>query len=507
MLPFRRPATFLGACAALFGLADAAAAQLTQQDAIDIVTDQVINSSPWVATLAAYSYDAPGPLAAGTVVTEFDGPAGATLSSDQWFFWLDYQPSQWFVHPCALVFVDDLTSAVTVIDCEWFPLIDGVGVYDSYLVRTTSSDLFFGNPMPPPAPVGPPAPGRGGAESGTECAVLVAGPADHPASNADLNLMMNALMAGGTAPSVPMANIMKTKGSKQALCNMLMNLDDNCRKLFFHWTGHGGKGKLYFGDPPDPNETMTYKELRDKLKATGATDFCITIEACLSGSGAGTLSTLPGTGVTSTDADTCAGFTQTGSCFTKAFTTCIKDVAADKDMNGKVDYVEAKDWAKAQNAKVNGQSPQGWGLPDCPAFTYCTGKVNSQGCLPFVGYTGYPSFLGQEQFLIEAYDVVTQKPGLLFYGTTGPANIPFFNATLCVAPPLQRTVIVNGGGNPSAPCDGIFQFDFTDWMVNGNDPGLQPGVPVFAQYWYRDPQHPDGTGIGLTNAIQATICD
>ena len=415
------------------GLSDATQAQLTQQEAMDLVTAQVIDTSPFLTTLAAYSFDAPGPLTAGTNVVEFDGPAGVTLGSDAWFFWLDYQPSQWFVHPCAMVFVDDATSVVSVIDCQWFPLIDGVGVYDSFVARTTSPDLFFGNPAPPPAPVGPPPPGRGGPESGTECAVLAAGPANHPASNADLNLMMNALMAGGTAPSVPMANIHKTKGSKQALCNLLSGLN-GCRKLFFHWTGHGGKGKLYFGDPPDATMTMTYKELRDKLKATGATDFCITIEACLSGSGAGTLSTLPGTGVTSTDENTCAGFTQTGSCFTKAFTTCIQDVDADKDMNGKVDYVEAKDWAKAQNAKVNGQNPKSWGVPDCPAFTYCTGKINSQGCLPFVGSTGFPSFSGQEQFLIHGYDIVTQKPGLLFYGTTGPANIPFFNATRCVQP-------------------------------------------------------------------------
>jgi len=506
MHPFRRPAVFVAACFASLGWGSDAAAQLTQQQAIDLVTAQVINSSPYVSTLAAYSYDAPGPLPAGTTVVEFDGPAGVTLASDAWFFWLDYQPSQWFVHPCALVFVDDQTSVVTVIDCQWFPLIDGTGVYDSFAVRMTSPDLFFGNPSPPPAPVGPTAPGRGVATDGTECAVLVAGPADHPASNADLNLMMNALMAGGTAPSVPMANIHKTKGSKQGLCDVLDGLD-GCRKLFFHWTGHGGKGKLYFGDPPDPNETMTYKELRDKLKGTGASNFCVTIEACRSGSGAGTLSGLPGTGVTSTDEDTCAGFTNTGSCFTKAFTTCIQDRAADKDASGKVDYVEAKDWAKTQNAKVNGQNPTGWGIADCPAFSYCTGKVNSQGCVPFVGYTGFPSFSGQEQFLVHGYDVVTQKPGLLFYGTTGPAVIPFFNATLCVQPPLQRTVIVNGGGDPAAPCDGIFTFDFTDWLLSGNDPGLQPGVPIFSQYWYRDPQHPDGTGIGLTNALQAQICD
>lgn len=36
--------------------------------------------------------------------------------------------------------------------------------------------------------------------------------------------------------------------------------------------------------------------------------------------------------------------------------------------------------------------------------------------------------------------------------------------------------------------------------------GLIVGQQVHAQAWYRDPQHPDGTGSATSNAIRFTIC-
>jgi hypothetical protein len=34
---------------------------------------------------------------------------------------------------------------------------------------------------------------------------------------------------------------------------------------------------------------------------------------------------------------------------------------------------------------------------------------------------------------------------------------------------------------------------------------LTAGTTVFAQFWQRDPGHPDGTGQGLTNGLQFAI--
>jgi hypothetical protein len=35
--------------------------------------------------------------------------------------------------------------------------------------------------------------------------------------------------------------------------------------------------------------------------------------------------------------------------------------------------------------------------------------------------------------------------------------------------------------------------------------GLTSGVSVYAQYWQRDPAHQDGTGVGLTDALEFDI--
>ena len=40
----------------------------------------------------------------------------------------------------------------------------------------------------------------------------------------------------------------------------------------------------------------------------------------------------------------------------------------------------------------------------------------------------------------------------------------------------------------------------------GIDADLVPGVTLNGQFWSRDPDHPDGTGVHLTEAIEAPIC-
>lgn len=342
---------------------------LTRSEANDIVVNQVINPSPYSATLVAYSYDPPGSadfLTSGDVVGEFESPDLKTISEDTWFFWIDYFPSTWFVHPTALVFVSDATGEVEVIDTEWFPVINDQYIYGDYNTRITSPDIFYGNPSPivddGPNPVG-----LTQADEG-QWAVLAAGPADHPASNADLDAMEGALTAGAPGPGVPEGNVTKTKGSKDDLCTALENLgeqDPPCEKLFFHWTGHGNTTTLYWGDPPDPNMKMTYQELSEKLNGTNAEDFCISIEACRSGGGLPTLrDNVGGAGVTSTDSETNAGFTDDGSHFTQAFAACLQSNDADRDEDGMVSYAEAHAWAKTQSAEANGQNPQLWGLPE-----------------------------------------------------------------------------------------------------------------------------------------------
>ena len=140
---------------------------------------------------------------------------------------------------------------------------------------------------------------------------------------------------------------------------------------------------------------------------------------------------------------------------------------------------------------------------------YCTAKVNSLGCTPMIDFIGTPSATSPDPFTITGSTVLNFRNGLLFYGYLGPASAPFFGGTLCVQPPLRRTGVQNSGGTmpPAMDCSGLYSFDFNALIQSSVDPLLVPGQQINAQYWSRDPLHLDGTGVGLTDAIEFVIVD
>jgi hypothetical protein len=137
--------------------------------------------------------------------------------------------------------------------------------------------------------------------------------------------------------------------------------------------------------------------------------------------------------------------------------------------------------------------------------TYCTGKINSQGCLETITLTGTPSLGGGAgSFGIHASGILNQKLGLLFYGHA-PANTPFQGGFACIGGPLRRVAIQNSGGSVGPPdCSGTFSFDMGARIASGIDPNLGLGANVFAQYFSRDPASGSGP-FGLTNGLQFTI--
>lgn len=142
--------------------------------------------------------------------------------------------------------------------------------------------------------------------------------------------------------------------------------------------------------------------------------------------------------------------------------------------------------------------------------TYCTAKVSTIGCLPQINAIGEPQ-LSTGQFQVTADQIMNFKNGLLFYGITGPAAIPFSNGDiLCVNPPLKRTTLQSSLGNPPqiSDCSGTYNFDFFQYYASGIDPNLTLGVEINAQWWYRDPAAPGpipgpmaASGRGLTNGL------
>jgi hypothetical protein len=141
--------------------------------------------------------------------------------------------------------------------------------------------------------------------------------------------------------------------------------------------------------------------------------------------------------------------------------------------------------------------PAGWatwvglmGPCDTPA-TYCTAKLTSQSLLPAIGFTGEPS-VGKNNLHITMINGIPNKSGLFFYGAT-PGAIPFMGGTKCVLAPTKRT-----------PLFTLDAFGSIDLPVPVTLADL--GLDQYYQGYFRDSAHPDGTGVGLSNALQLRFC-
>ncbi len=143
--------------------------------------------------------------------------------------------------------------------------------------------------------------------------------------------------------------------------------------------------------------------------------------------------------------------------------------------------------------------------------TYCTAKLNSQGCLPLISASGVASSSAGSGFDIACANVLNNKPGLLLYGVHGPASSPFQGGTLCVAGPIKRTSSVNSGGNPPpTDCSGHYQIDMNAFAVGalGGNPLPALGIPgtiVHAQWWGRDSGFPAPNNTTLSGGLTYTI--
>jgi hypothetical protein len=104
-------------------------------------------------------------------------------------------------------------------------------------------------------------------------------------------------------------------------------------------------------------------------------------------------------------------------------------------------------------------------------------------------------------FFVTSSNTLDNKTGLFFYGYTPKASL-FQGGWLCVRAPSKRTALQNSGG--SAPCNGLFSYDFNARIASGVDANLAAGLTIYGQYWSRDPQSSFNTN--RSDAIQFTIC-
>ncbi len=137
------------------------------------------------------------------------------------------------------------------------------------------------------------------------------------------------------------------------------------------------------------------------------------------------------------------------------------------------------------------------------AQPYCSAKLNSQGCLPHLSGSGFASTSGLATLKLAAGDVLNHKAGLFLFSCTRGSS-PFMGGTLCLAAPIQRSAVAHSGGNSTgADCSGVLRLDLDANALSLH--AWSTGQFIHAQAWYRDPQHPDGTASGLSDALEFTI--
>ena len=157
----------------------------------------------------------------------------------------------------------------------------------------------------------------------------------------------------------------------------------------------------------------------------------------------------------------------------------------------------------------------GWLTTLAPVWsTYCSPKVNSQGCYPTISASGVPSASNVWTFEVITWEILNQKVGLYFYKVGGTAAAtPFQGGTLCVGPAgVRRTPGQFTGGNPvpAQDCSGSLALDFNAFAVGlaGGNPDpllLTLGYMYRCQAWSRDPGFAPPNNTSLSNALQVPI--
>ncbi|MBL8804140.1 MAG: FG-GAP repeat protein [Planctomycetes bacterium] len=139
------------------------------------------------------------------------------------------------------------------------------------------------------------------------------------------------------------------------------------------------------------------------------------------------------------------------------------------------------------------------------AVTYCTAGTSTNGCVPSISSTGWPSIAATSGFSINVANVEGQKQGLVFYGLSGRTATVWGaggSSFFCVKAPTQRMQAQSAGGT-SGLCDGVFSEDWLAYLATHPIALGQPfaaGTTVNAQAWYRDP--PAVKSTNLSNALE-----
>lgn len=138
--------------------------------------------------------------------------------------------------------------------------------------------------------------------------------------------------------------------------------------------------------------------------------------------------------------------------------------------------------------------------------TYCTGKRNTCGEVPSIGFFGSPNSLGERRFVVRGGRAPAQATGLVLYSGAGAAATPFQGGTLCLFPAIHRSVPVVASDN--GPCNSVLRIDWNAFAAGRLGGTPEPFLRLVGQnvwlQWYA--RGTGGSGSYLTDALHYVLC-
>jgi hypothetical protein len=134
--------------------------------------------------------------------------------------------------------------------------------------------------------------------------------------------------------------------------------------------------------------------------------------------------------------------------------------------------------------------------------SYCTPEATSiPGCLATLSTSGAPTLANPAALTIQSSPTPGGRPGVFFWGRTGPKFTPFQGGHICVDAPTRRSMVKFAGGTVGV-CDGSYSLSGTE--IAFADPHWTFGTQFNVQLWFRDPGSIGNSA--LSDAIAFVVC-
>jgi hypothetical protein len=121
-----------------------------RENAVARLIEEVIEpSSSWEW---ADAYGLPEPLPKDAEVWPYLSEESVSISEPTWFFWVDDEPHAMFVHPTRFVFIGAESNQLTVLQAQWWPVVNGESLWANVDERLDDPNNVYRGPFAFPDP-------------------------------------------------------------------------------------------------------------------------------------------------------------------------------------------------------------------------------------------------------------------------------------------------------------------------------------------------------------------